>query len=79
MRATARSSCANIVMCGIAAELRFDANLSDSSIPNAMCDIQTHKGPDDEDYYVSGRRDAIQEDPRATWICLDLSQVFSLC
>ena len=41
-------------MCGIAGELRFDRSVSDLSITRAMCDVQIHRGPDDEGYYASG-------------------------
>jgi asparagine synthase (glutamine-hydrolysing) len=45
---------ADIKMCGIAGELRFDGNESDLKITKVMCDTQIHRGPDDEGYYSRG-------------------------
>jgi len=41
-------------MCGIAGEVRFDGSNADPSTTKAMCDLQLHRGPDDEGYYQQG-------------------------
>ena len=41
-------------MCGIAGQLRFDGSASEAAITKAMCDAQTHRGPDDAGYYTGG-------------------------
>lgn len=41
-------------MCGIAGEVRFDGTNCDPSLTKAMCDLQLHRGPDDEGYYQKG-------------------------
>jgi asparagine synthase (glutamine-hydrolysing) len=43
-------------MCGIAGVLRFGQNARvDSSTVRKMCDVNTHRGPDDEGVYIDGR------------------------
>jgi asparagine synthase (glutamine-hydrolysing) len=41
-------------MCGIAGEVRFDDKASSPAVVKAMCDVQRHRGPDDEGYYQKG-------------------------
>lgn len=41
-------------MCGIAGEVRFDDKASSLATIRTMCDIQKHRGPDDEGYYQKG-------------------------
>ena len=43
-------------MCGIAGVLKFGQNARvDSSTLRAMCDVMTHRGPDDAGVYIDGR------------------------
>ena len=45
---------AELKMCGIAGELRFDGKKSDLGITKSMCDAQIHRGPDDDGYFSHG-------------------------